>query len=213
MAMVRWTPTWQSEDFEIKENNSVYEGFFHVKRFLLRHRSFSGEWSAWVSREQIRRADAVAAILFDPKNESLVMVEQFRTGLVNVYPDQSPWLLEVVAGLLEPGESTEDALRREAKEETDCDITQLLKITDFYNSPGGFAEKTTLYCGIVDSKDKVGVMGQAHEHEDIRVHVLPVEEVLTALTQGKWLTSSSTVIALQWLSYHLKNGSLQNMLT
>lgn len=208
MSVSPWDPSWQSEDFEIKEDNFVHEGFYRVKRLRLRHKCFSGEWSPWLVREQMRRADAAAILLFDPQLDKLVLIEQFRTGLVGLYPERTPWLLEIVAGLLEPGEDPAQTIQREAQEEAGCQIKQLYKIMDFFNSPGGFAEKTTLFYGTVDATHVAGVHGLADEHEDIKVHVLSSAAVLAALEKGDFVTSASTAIALQWFALQKKNNAL-----
>ncbi|MFI4936992.1 MAG: NUDIX domain-containing protein [Candidatus Berkiellales bacterium] len=199
MSKPTWTPSLQLDDVEINKADYVHQGFYQVKRLKLRHRCFSGEWSPWLTREQIRRADAAAILLFDPKQDKLVLIEQFRVGMVGVYADQSPWLLEIVAGLLEINERPEEAIIRESKEEAGCTPTQVIKIGEFYNTPGGFAEKTYMYLGIVDATDVGGVHGVGTEHEDILVHVLPTEAVFAALDNGSLVTSASTVMALQWL--------------
>ena len=199
MPSLNWIPAWHQAEVEIEEDNLIYSGFYQLKRYKLRHRCFSGEWSDWLTREQFRRADAASVLLWDRDKDTIVMVEQFRVGMVGYYPDQSPWILEIVAGLLEAGEDPKETVLREAIEEAKCPIKELISIGEFYNSPGGFAEKTYLYAGLVDSTGKEGIHGLAHEHEDIKVHVLPVQMVLDALDSGKLRSSASTVIALYWL--------------
>jgi ADP-ribose pyrophosphatase len=199
MTPWNWLPAWQQTDVEIKADNSVYRGFYHVREFELRHRCFSGQWSAWLKREQIRRADAAAVLLWDPEQDKIIMIEQFRMGLMGVYADQSPWLLEIVAGLLDSGEDPAQTVRREALEEAGYEISTLHPLGQFYNTPGGFSEKTHLFCGIVTAREKGEIHGLAHDHEDILTHVLDAGVVINALETGKLVTSASTVIALGWL--------------
>ncbi|MBS0288244.1 MAG: NUDIX domain-containing protein [Proteobacteria bacterium] len=197
-----WHPSWQQEAVEIKLDNFVHQGFYKLKALELRHKCFSGEWSPWLKREQFYHSDASAVLLVDPDAQKLVLVEQFRVGLLQ-RPNMSPWILEVVAGLVEAHEKPEHTMLREAKEEANCDIKAWIKIGEYYNSPGGFAEKTTLFCAMVDSTDKAGIQGMMHEHEDIKVHVIDIQKALNALSEGQWQTSSSTVIAMQWLAINL----------
>lgn len=209
MSSVFWKPHLQSTDVEIKESNLVYPGFFQISRYTLRHRCFSGDWSAWLDREQVRRADAAAVLLFDPVLDKLVLVEQFRMGVFDQEEQsQSPWMLEIVAGLIDAHERPEETIRREAQEEADCVISQLHTIGEFYNSPGGFAEKTTLFLGKIDANHVNGVHGVGTEHEDILVHVLETQAVLDAFEKGDFVTSASTVIALQWFAYQRHRQSL-----
>lgn len=206
-----WKPAWQQQDIEIKQKDLVYDGFFNMTRFQLRHRCFSGEWSPWLVREQICRQDAAAILLVDLAQESLVLVEQLRIGLIETHVE-SPWMLEIVAGLLEEGEQPEVTIRREALEEADCQIGALVKIGEFYNTPGGFAEKTTLFCAEVIQRGTKAEGGVLAEDEDIRIHVLPISTVLAAWEQGEFLSSASTVIALQWLKDKVSKRQLATML-
>ena len=180
----------------------MYNGVFQVRQYLLRHRLFKGEWSDWLTREYVVRQDGAAVILYDPNHHKVVMVEQFRVGLLKA-SKTSPWMLEVVAGLLEVGESIEETIRREAKEEAGCEIKNLIKIGEFYNTPGGFSEKTTVFCGIVDVDGVAGIHGLESEGEDILVHVISPEWVFHAIEKNEIATSASTMIAVQWLQLQL----------
>ncbi|MGE3320028.1 MAG: NUDIX domain-containing protein [Candidatus Berkiella sp.] len=211
MAHWNWSPAWQQQDVEIKQKNLVHDGFFKMKELHLRHRCFSGEWSPWLVREQIMRQDAAAILLVDLEQEALILVEQLRVGLIEERA-HSPWMLEIVAGLLEDGEDPKETIRREALEEAHCIVGPLHHIAEFYNSPGGFAEKTTLFCANVLQRNVQEKGGVQEEHEDIRIHTLPIQEVLLAFAKGELLSSASTVIALQWLKDKVSNSQLATML-
>lgn len=211
LAEWNWLPAWQQQDIEIKQKNLVNDGFYKVTALHLRHRCFSGEWSPWLVREQICRRDAAAVLLVDLQAKSLILVEQLRIGLIGTQKT-SPWLLEIVAGLQEPGESAEATIRREALEEAHCRVGQVVKIGEFYNTPGGFAEKTTLFCAAVIERKDRHEGGIHEEHEDIRIHALPMQEVMTAWEQGAFISSASTVIALQWLRQKMSNQQLMSIL-
>lgn len=203
MSEMPWRPNLHQHDVETKEVNSVYDGEFKVHKIHLRHKNFDGQWTPWIWREQVRRRNAAAVLLWDPKQDKVVMIEQFRVGLIkeNV---KSPWLLEIVAGLIDANESPEQTAMREAVEEAGCHIQELVKIGEFYNSPGGFAENTYVYMGLVDASAAGGIYGIAEEHENIQVHVLPFDEVLHAFENQQWTSSASTIIALQWLRNNKK---------
>lgn len=190
-----------ADDVEIKNSDLVYDGVFKLKSLELRFKQYSGEWSPWIRREQITRHDAVAVILYDPNEDKVVLVEQLRIGALRQDNDHSPWLLEIVAGLCDYDEPLTQTARRESLEEADCEIEHLMPICDFYTTPGGFTEKTHIFCGIVNANTTGKWCGNAHEQEDIQVKVLPVSEVLQDLAQGRLVTSASTVIALLWLQH------------
>ena len=187
--------------FEIIEKTPLYQGFFQMLRYRIRHQLFAGGWSEPFDRECLERGHAVAVLPYDPVRDQVVMVEQFRVGALDT--QQNPWLWEIVAGIIEPGESREDVAHREALEEAGCRINELRYILDFLVSPGGTTETIGLYCGLVDSSGLGGIHGLEHEYEDIRVKVMTRTEALALFDAGK-ITNATAIIALQWLALHYR---------
>lgn len=195
-----WKPRWQADDVEIESTNSEFKGHFELLTHRLRFKKFSGDWSPWITREQVKVFNSVAVLLYDPKLDSVVLVEQVRTGVLG--QPGSPWLLETVAGYADMAhESLEQAVAREAKEEANVDISTLIPIYEYYPSPGGACEKISIFCGIVDAQHVGGVHGLDHENEDIQVHTLQFQALERLFNEGM-LTSSSTLISFLWLQKH-----------
>jgi ADP-ribose pyrophosphatase len=71
------------EDVEIIGRDIVYQGFFKMEKVQLRHRLFKGGWTPTFSREIFVRGQAVAAVMYDPKNNLIGLIEQFRVGALN----------------------------------------------------------------------------------------------------------------------------------
>jgi len=125
------------------------------------------------------------------------LLEQFRVGALD-FPG-GPWLLEIVAGIMdEPEETPEDVARRETIEEAGCELLDLIPICHYLVSPGGTSESITLFCGRVNAAQIGGIQGVVDEHEDIRLHVVSRSEALTLLDSGR-INSAAPIIALQWL--------------
>ncbi|SFD91901.1 ADP-ribose diphosphatase [Nitrosomonas sp. Nm166] len=184
-------------DVEILEKTICFEGFFRLERYRLRHRLFNGDWSRPMMRELFERGHAAAVLPYDPIRDEVVLIEQFRAGALAA--PGGPWLLEIVAGMIEAGETAEAVVKRESVEEADCVITDLIPLYDYLVSPGGTTERVALFCGRVDATHAGGVHGAIDEGEDIKVHVVKLEKALTWLNSGK-LNSASVIIALQWLA-------------
>lgn len=182
--------------FEILDRQTGYQGFFRLERYRLRHTLFAGGWSPPLSRELFERGHAAAVLLYDPQLDSVVLIEQFRIGALQAA--NGPWLMEVVAGVIEAGESGEEVARREAVEEAGCVVQALEPICEYLVSPGGTSERIQLYCGRVDASQAGGIHGLQEEHEDIRVHVVGFADALAWLGAGR-IDSASPIIALQWL--------------
>ncbi len=185
-----------SEKVEIIEKTICYKGFFSIARLRLRHRKYDGEWSDVLTRELFERGHAVAVLPYDPVRDEVVLIEQFRVGALDFPGD--PWLIEIVAGIIEAGEHAEEVASREAVEEAGCVIDQLERVCDYLVSPGGATESTVLFCGRVDTTNVGGVHGVIGEGEDIQVKVVTYEESVALLESGR-INSASPIIALQWL--------------
>lgn len=189
--------TFSRADVELLEQKTVFRGYFRIDRYRLRHRLFAGGWSGEVVREIFERGHAAAVLPYDPVNDSVALVEQFRIGALCAGRD--PWVVEIVAGIIDAGEGPEDVARREAVEEAGVTLTALEKAHTVLASPGGTSETCVIYCGRADLSKAGGIHGLAAENEDIRVRVLPAGEALAMLSQGK-VENATAVIALQWLA-------------
>jgi ADP-ribose pyrophosphatase len=182
---------------EVEAREVCHDGVFRLERYRLRHGLFRGGMSAPLTRELFERGHAVAVLPYDPRADAVVLIEQFRVGALA--RAGGPWLVEVVAGVIDGDEAPETVARREAVEEAGLQLGRLEKICRFYVSPGGTSESVHLYCGEVDATAAGGVHGLAEEGEDIRVFSEPTDAALTRLSSGE-IDSASPVIALQWLA-------------
>ena len=183
------------DDFEILDEKTAYDGFFKVKHYSLRHKLFEGGWSQTFQREVFERQPVAAVLPYDPVLDKVVLIEQFRVGPLH---SPNPWLLELVAGISEEDESTEELVKREALEEAGIEILELIKAYDYWVSPGGSNEFLSLYCGKVDATYAGGHHGNLEEHEDIKAHVLSSEKAFALLSQGE-IKNAATIVSLQWL--------------
>ncbi len=187
------------DDVEILDYETVWSGYFRVDRYQLRHRLFAGGWGAPVVREVFTRGHAAALLPYDPVRDTVVLIEQFRIGALAAAVD--PWLVEIVAGEVENGETAEDVVRREVLEEAGCSVDRIVPIVDAFTTPGGSSERVAIYCGRVDSSGVGGVHGVADEGEDIRVSVDSLDNALARIERGG-ITNLIAVTALQWLALH-----------
>jgi ADP-ribose pyrophosphatase len=187
------------EVLEILGRDVAYQGFFRIDRYRLRHRLFTGGWSAELTREVFERGRAVGVLLYDPVPDAVVLVEQFR--LPAHLAGFSAWQLEIVAGLVDhDGESELEVARREAEEEANLVLTgEIEPMHRFLTSPGGTTETVALFCARVDAAKAGGVHGLADEHEDIKVVVKSVREAMRLLSGGK-IENVFTLAALYWLA-------------
>ncbi|MEZ5503951.1 MAG: NUDIX domain-containing protein [Halioglobus sp.] len=188
-----------AQDVRVLDDRIVWSGHFAMRRLTLRHRRFAGGWSEPIVREVFERGDAVAVLPYDPSTDSLVMIEQFRPGALR--GDDSPWMLELIAGVVEVGERDEDVVHREAMEEAACELSDLVPIATVFPSAGACSEQVRLFCGRVGRAAIGGLHGLQDEGEDILVHSVTRSEALQLVARNR-IPNGHTLIALQWLAIH-----------
>ncbi|MEH6650786.1 MAG: NUDIX domain-containing protein [Motiliproteus sp.] len=205
--MSEFSPAFDQTDVELLQRERAFDGFFKLDRLQLRHALFDGGWSEPITRELFVRDDAVCVLPYDPGADAVLLIEQFRVGALD--DQRSPWLLELVAGIVEPGETPADVAHREADEEAGAKLLALEPICHYHVSPGGSNETIHLLCGLIDSRGLGGHYGLAHEGEDIRAMVVSREQAYRAVTDGT-INNAATIMALQWLQLNhlrLQQGS------
>ncbi|OOF43204.1 ADP-ribose diphosphatase [Rodentibacter rarus] len=190
---------FNQRDIEILNEDVLYEGFFTLKKIQFKHKLFAGGESGVVERELLIKGAAVAVIAYDPREDAVVLVEQVRIGAAyHPEPNRSPWLLELIAGMVEKGERPEEVALRESEEEAGVSVKHLTHCLSVWDSPGGVVERIHLFAGEVDSKKAKGIHGLACENEDILVHVVKREQAYQWMCEGK-IDNGIAVMGLQWL--------------
>ena len=192
-------PSFDKSHVEIIAHTPCYQGFFTMSKLAIRHKLFSGGWGKTIERELFERPEAAAVLLYDPKLDVVVLTEQFRVGALG---EASPWLFELVAGIIETGETPHEVAIRETQEESGAIIDGLTPICQYLVSPGGTNEKLHVFMAQLDSSLVGGIHGLASEGEDIRVHKVSSAEAFAALKTGE-INNAATIIALQWLELNI----------
>ncbi|TDQ48388.1 ADP-ribose pyrophosphatase [Permianibacter aggregans] len=193
---------FKHDDVSISSREDLYRGYFRAEKVQFRHRRFKGDISNTVTRELFITKGAVSVLLYDPKLDAVVFVEQFRLGALD--SPRSPWQLEMVAGMLDKSLPIEEIARREAMEEAGCDIASMVRIGSFFTTPGICNERFHVYAAKVDASSLAEHGGLDEEHEDIRIHVVPRQQAFAWLDDGH-VENAMTVLALQWLRIHGTN--------
>ncbi|OAB52669.1 NUDIX domain-containing protein [Pseudomonas thivervalensis] len=182
---------------DIVKRETCFKGFYELDRLVLRHELFAGGMSREISRELFVRHDAVCVLPYDPQRDEVVLIEQFRVGAIG--KTANPWLVELVAGLIDKDEQPEEVAHREAQEEAGLVFAALWPMTQYFPSPGGSNEFVHLFLGRCDSTGAGGLHGLLEEAEDIRVKVWAYEDALQAVRDGR-ICNAASIIALQWLA-------------
>lgn len=190
---------FNAEDVTVRKRETVFQGFFRMDKLWLSHRRFEGGDMPVFTRELFIRGDATCVLPYDPERDEVILLEQFRAGALG--RPRSPWLLELVAGMNEEGESPEEVACREGQEEAGLVFRHLEPVCHYFVSPGGTTEMVHLFCGQVTTAGAGGLHGVEDEHEDIRVHVMPADEAIDMVADGR-INNAPAIMAIQWLQIH-----------
>ncbi len=186
------------DDIKVVARDLPYAGFFSVEEWQVGWRQFDGGMNAPVMRAVFVSCDAVTVLPYDPVRDRVLLIEQFRAGPM-ARGDVGAWLLEAVAGRIDPGETPEEAARREAVEEAGLTLGTLLPVAEYYPSPGILTEFLYSYVGLADLPDGVaGVFGQEEEAEDIRGHLIGFERMMDLVASGE-IANSPLILTALWL--------------
>jgi ADP-ribose pyrophosphatase len=188
----------------IERKTRVFDDFFKVEEARLRYEKFNGQMSESVRRLNFERGDSVALIIFNPATMRITLVNQFKYP---TYEKGPGWITETVAGMIDEGESPEDAARREAMEETGYAVGKVEHISTFYVSPGGSSERIFLYYAEVVGASRVGPGGGAEsEDEDIHLVEIAFDEAEKQVETGE-IADAKTIVGILWLQNRMLRRS------
>ncbi|MBF0311346.1 MAG: NUDIX domain-containing protein [Magnetococcales bacterium] len=190
-----------NQQVRILDIKRVYQGFYRVLRLMVRYPRFDGSLCPAHPLECVERGEAVAILLYDPQQDAVVLIRQFRIG---AYLKQGQgWGLEIVAGGCEGTDDLATQARREILEETGFVPYRLDYLFAYFSVPGLSSERVHLYLGLVDTTQTTTGRGGGldHENEDIETLIMPFPEALARIELGE-VHSSTGIMALQWLALH-----------
>ncbi len=186
---------------EILERTRAYSKFFAIDDFVLRHETFAGGMTEPLHRAAFVSSDAAIVLPYDPIRDRVLLVEQVRLGPI-ARQDRTLWQMEPVAGLIDPGETPDEAAHREAWEEARLRFDVLEAAGECYASPGAVTDFFYLFVGLCDLPDDVaGVGGAVEEGENIRSHIMAFADLL-ALAEARETANAPLTLLTYWLAHH-----------
>ena len=160
------------KDVEILTRTRVHSHFFALDRMSLRYPRYDGTLTPPLDREAVYAGHAVVVLPYDPVRDEVILVEQFRVNMFAL-GDPQPWVIEAVAGLVDPGETPEDAAVREAEEEAGVHPTRMEQVSATYSSTGSNTEFVTSFVALANFGALGDGGGVLSEGEDIRRIIMP----------------------------------------
>ena len=184
-----------SSKFKILGKKIIHNGFFKMKEITLKYQKYDGKWSNEIKRELFGGAQVSAVLPYDPDNKKIVLIQQFRPGTIS--KKSGNYLDEIVAGIIDKGETPEETAIRECFEETGCKAKNLRPIQGYFPAPGSSESFYHLFLGKVVAPKKEVIKGLENENEDILVKSYSFKEVKKKMENNEIL-NGLTLIALQW---------------
>ena len=196
--------SYDHTDFSIESRETVFQGFIQVEKVSLKHRLFNqNAYTATISRELVARKQAAGVLIYNDQQQKFALIEQFRVGAID--DTDSPWQLEIIAGVLDGDESPESCIRRESLEESGCQINTLQHLFSFYPSAGACSELFHLYSAEAELPEKGGIFGMPDEGENIKLHLIDYRDIASLILNGR-LKNAPVIMALQWLQQHINTS-------
>ncbi|HHY12506.1 MAG TPA: NUDIX hydrolase [Firmicutes bacterium] len=124
------------------------------------------------TREIVERPDTVSVVAIDEKR-NILLVRQYRYAT-------GKYTVEIPAGTIDPGETPEQAARRELREETGYDCDNLIPVHLYWPAIGYSTEKMTIF--IATGLKPAPLKGDEDSIELLR---LPFSQVHDLIDSGK----------------------------
>lgn len=154
---------------QLLRSQPIYQG----RAIQLRVDSVRKAGGRETTREVVEHSDCVAILAIDAE-DNLLLVRQFRHPVGRD-------LLEIPAGGIEPGETPDQAVCRELREETGYLPNQVRRLGGFYSAPGYCTEYLHLYL----ATDLVLSPLHAEDTENIEVVRVPSADVPNLIASGR----------------------------
>ena len=183
--------------YQVTKIKTLLQSLFRVDLYKVRKEHDDGILFGEFERVNIHRGEAVAVLLHNAEKDTVILVRQFRLAKFTKTGDGMLW--EIPAGMIEPGEKSDEVAIRETLEETGYQISDPVLLHKIILAPGVMNEYIYIYKACITDEQKVDKGGGlAHEGEHLEVHELPVAEIRQMIRTGI-IDDAKTIIALNEL--------------
>ncbi len=173
-------------DYKLLDRKKVYEG----RRIVVEELNYYNERDKKkVHREHVLAGDAAIVLAID-KNDNVLMVQEPRTPIGKI-------ILSLPAGMIEPGEKSEDGAIRELEEETGYRAHQIRLMRYEYPSIGYSNERSLIFL----ARDLEKTYRHLDDTEDIRVVKVKLNKLKEMLDKNEILDASTTIALLHYFMY------------
>jgi len=154
-----------------------------------------------INREILNVGDVAFALCYSPEEKKFYLIKQFRPFY---FIRKQKYLLEMVGGLVDKGESISSAIKREIFEEIRVKTKKLKKLTTYCPVPGYSDEIVHLYFAEVD-KIKLRTLFNKFENEEIKIYKLTLKQLLKINKSNKVQNVLTKLAIYEYLNKIKKN--------
>ncbi len=189
-----------NDTIKILQSDILSDNWYTLKKITYEYTKKNGE-SAIHSREAYDRGNGAVILLYNRESRKVILTRQFRLPTY-INGNSTGMLIEACAGLLDK-DNPEDAIRREAEEETGYKIAAVEKVFEAYMSPGSVTEILYFFIAEYTPSMKVSEGGGVEaEQENIQVMEMGILEAMRMIETGE-IRDGKTIMLLQYVK--LKN--------
>ena len=153
---------------------SLSKSFFPFWRYQFLIKSLNKKIKPYkINREILGVGDVVFALCYSPEEKKFYLIKQFRPFY---YVRKEKYKFELVGGLVDEGETLNQALKREIKEEIGVKTLKLKKLTKYCPVPGYSDEIVHVYYAEVE-KIKDSHLYNKFENEEIKISKLTLNQI------------------------------------
>ncbi|WP_157775301.1 NUDIX domain-containing protein [Hartmannibacter diazotrophicus] len=182
-------------DVSIASSRRIHSGWNRLDVLQLQY-SADGE-QRHITREVLDHGHAAAVLVYDTTRRTTVLVRQLRAG--KFFAEGQGVLIEVPAGLIDAGETPEDAARREVGEEVGLKAGHLDFVVAAYSSASSLTERIWLYLCEVTIDPDAGIASGALDHdEDLEIVEMRLRDLGDHADAGE-ITDMKTLILVEAL--------------
>ena len=170
-------PDREASPHSIESEEVIYSGWSSLAAVTARTAD-----GRCMRREIEHHGSAVAVLPYDRIRRKALLVSLPRVPVIQA---GRPDLLEAAAGLIDEGESVEQAVRREAFEELGLELHALEPVGQYWSIPSVSTERVDLFLAPYGPANRVHEGGGlAEEDEHLLVHEIDLSRLILAARTG-----------------------------
>lgn len=186
---------------DVLKDEALHDGFRDLR--LIEY--YDRQSGIRAKRELVVSPHAVAVVAYDPRLDKLVMIRQFRYGAQ--LGTGKGMTAEIPAGMIDEGESPEQAAKRELQEEAGIEAETLVALCQFLTTPGLTNEVVHIFVAEVDARNLASKAGRADETEETFPFLVSLEEAFKA-AQTNRINNGIVMLGLFWFERWLKEQKI-----